>query len=113
MIIDESDMNRLIGVTSSSPAYVFKFINAIYNGGLTQGLSSDGLIDAICDVVIGSAMLLKSSQASPDELVSKVASKGGTTEKAIQKLDELGFNEAILQAMIACTARADELGENK
>ena len=54
--------------------------------------------------------LLKNSSLSPDELISRVASKGGTTEKALLKLDEHDTDGAILDAMLACTRRADELG---
>lgn len=110
-LIDEKDMNAIIGVTSSSPAYVFKFINAIYMGAKAQGLNADELIDIICDVVIGSATLLKQSNDTPLELISKVASKGGTTEQALIKLDEGDFDQTIIQAMIACTKRANELGK--
>ncbi len=111
VIIDESEMNRIIGVTSSSPAYVFKFIDSICKGAEAQGLNGKELIDAVCDVVIGSAMLLKASTDSPSELISRVASKGGTTEQALLKLDEGNFEEVIKKAMIACTFRADELGK--
>ena len=110
IIIDESEMNRIISVTSSSPAYVFKFIDAIYKGALEQGLSDNGLVDAICDVFIGSAYLLKMSKETPEALASKVASKGGTTEQALLRLEQGNISEIISDAMMACTARADELG---
>ena len=113
IIIDEADMNKTIGVTSSSPAYVFKFIDAIYKGALAQGLSANGLIDAICDVFIGSALLLKDSQETPQIFIDRVASKGGTTEKALNKLNENDIEQIICDAMVACTRRADELGNNK
>ena len=110
MFIEESEMNRIIGALSSSPAYVFKFIDAICKGADAQGLDGRALLDAVCDVVIGSAMLLKSLPDTPDELIKKVASKGGTTQRAIDTLDEYDFDGIITKAMIACTARADELG---
>jgi len=112
-LIDEADMNPMIGVTSSSPAYVFRFIQAIYEGALCQGLPDENLLDAICDVVIGSAQMLKESNETPNDLIARVASKGGTTEKALETLSAYRFDEAIAQAMIACTARADELGQKK
>ena len=111
IMIDESEMNRIIGVTSSSPAYVFRFIQAIYQGALAQGLPDRALLDAICDVVIGSATLLKHSSESPNELIARVASKGGTTEQALLQLTANQFDETIAKAMEACTARADELGK--
>ena len=113
VLINENEMNRMIGVTSSSPAYVFKFINAMYLSALEQGLPNEGLIDAICDTVIGSAKLLKGSKDTPDELISKVASKGGTTEQALIALNQNNFDETINKAMKACTRRADELGNKK
>ncbi len=113
MIIDENEMNRIIGVTSSSPAYVFKFINAIYQSALAQGLSDDGLLGAVCDVFIGSATLLKQSNETPDTLIQRVCSKGGTTERAIMSLNDADIDTAIHNAMTACTQRADELGNKK
>ncbi len=110
LVIDESEMNRLIGVTSSSPAYVFKLIDAMLKGAQAQGLECDGMLDAICDVFIGSAMLLKQSGEAPSTLISRVASKGGTTEQALLKLDEGGICDTIGNAMSACTRRAEELG---
>ena len=111
--IEEQEMNRIIGVTSSSPAYVFKFIDSICKGASEQGLDTDGLLEAVCDMVIGSAIMLKNAKETPCELISKVASKGGTTERALATLDKYAFDEAIKEAMKACTVRADELGADK
>lgn len=108
-VIDESDMNRIISVTSSSPAYVFAFIGAIYEGARAQGLDGDGLLDSICDVVIGSAALLKSGNLSPDEQIKVVTSKGGTTEQAMRVLRERDLTGTVVDAMKACTARAEEM----
>ncbi len=108
--IDESEMNRYVGVTSSSPAYVFKFIQAIVDGAAAQGLDTNDILSYVCDVVSGSAELLKSSGKSTDEMISMVASKGGTTERALGTLNNEKFGEAVVNAMISCTERADELG---
>ena len=82
----------------------------MYQGALAQGLDGKDLLNAICDVVIGSAMTLKGSSDTPEEWISRVASKGGTTERALATLKEYHFSEGIGEAMKACTARADELG---
>jgi pyrroline-5-carboxylate reductase len=110
-IIDETEMNRIIGALSSSPAYVFKFIDSICQGASAQGLDGEALLSSVCDVVIGSAMLLKNCGELPSSMISKVASKGGTTQRALDTLDEYNFNDIIEKAMIACTNRADELGK--
>lgn len=113
LLIDEEEMNRMIGVTSSSPAYVFRFIHAIEMAAKAQGIEGNQLRAAICDVVIGSAMMLKQTDESTEALIQKVASKGGTTEKALEQLNVEHFDEIIQKAMYACTARANELGAIK
>ena len=80
---------------------------------MAQDIENDNLIDTICDVVIGSAQLLKSQKLAPKELIAKVASKGGTTEQALKALEINGFDDAVKKAMLACTRRADELGNGK
>lgn len=112
VLIDECEMNRMIGVTSSSPAYIFRFIQAMYDGAVAQGLAeSPELLDAICDTVIGSAIMLKQAHEEPSELIAKVCSKGGTTEQAMLRLESGKLGETVIDAMRACTARAEELGK--
>ena len=113
LLINESEMNRIIGVTSSSPAYVFKFIDAVCKSARQQGLSEEGLKEAVCDVFIGAASLLKNSEETAEELISRVCSKGGTTEQAIGYMENADIDEIIHGAMVACTKRADELGKTK
>ena len=108
-IIDEADMNRIISVTSSSPAYVFAFINAIREGAIAQGLDGDAMLGSICDVVIGAASLLKSGDLTPEEQIKVVTSKGGTTERAMNVLRERDMTAMVVDAMKACTARAEEM----
>ena len=55
--------------------------------------------------------MLRESGDTPDVLIEKVSSKGGTTIAALNKLREHGFTEAITDAMKACTDRAEELGK--
>ena len=108
-VIDEAEMNRIISVTSSSPAYVFAFIDAICRGAAAQGLDGDALLPAVCDMVIGSATLLRDGGLTPAEQISRVTSKGGTTERAMAVLYEADLAGTVETAMKACTKRADEL----
>ena len=112
LVLDEADMNKIISVTASSPAYVFLFIKSIYESGLAQGLADHDLLEAVCNTVIGSARLVKESGKTPDELIAMVTSKKGTTEQAMLKLHAQNFSETIHDAMLACTARAEELGRS-
>ena len=110
-IIDEAEMNRIISVTSSSPAYIFAFIGAICEGANAQGLDGNALLNAVCDTVIGAAMLLKQDTLTPDEQIKRVTSKGGTTEQAMAVLTRRDMAGMISEAMQACTKRADDLSK--
>jgi len=119
--ISEEEMNKIICVTGSSPAYIFMVIKAMYDAASNQGLlkadnsgiglSQKELLDAICDTIIGSAMLVKSSNKTLWEQIQTVCSKGGTTEQAVAELEKHKLYEAFDSAMKKCTDRAYELGK--
>ena len=107
--LEESEMNKIIPATSSSPAYVFLFIKAICDGAAAQGLKCDDIRKAVCDAVIGSASLAKESELSLEELIRMVTSPKGTTEQAMNVFYSEGFENIVSKAMDACLKRADEL----
>lgn len=109
-VIDESLMNAITSVNGSSPAYVYLFAKAVIDGAEKQGIDREVAKRLIAQTLRGSATMLLTSQEPPEELIKKVASPGGTTEKALQALKELEFEEAIIEAMLRCTKRAHELG---
>ena len=107
--LDESEMNKIIAATSSSPAYIFLMIKAICDGAEAQGIFCEDLRSAVCNMVIGSATLALESDKSLEELIRMVTSPKGTTEQALRVLYDADFEKTIAQAMDACTKRADEL----
>lgn len=109
--IEESEMNKIIPATSSSPAYVFLFIKAICDGAKAQGLVCDDIRKAVCDAVIGSAYLARDSELGLEELIRMVTSPKGTTEQAMNVFYTENFEDTIKKAMDACLKRADELSE--
>ncbi|MDD4773746.1 MAG: pyrroline-5-carboxylate reductase [Eubacteriales bacterium] len=107
--IPENKMNTIIAVTSSSPAYVYLFIKAIADVAAASGIDNPDILTIVADTVIGAAEMIKHSILPPDELIRAVTSSKGTTEKALNVLNESGFTEIIAEAMRACTDRADEI----
>ena len=109
--ITEDHMNEIIAVNGSSPAYSYMFAKAMADYAVSVGIDYDKALNLICATLEGSAAMLKESGDTPDVLIEKVSSKGGTTIEALNKLREHGFTEAIDDAMKACTKRAEELGK--
>ena len=109
MLLPEDKMNAVIAATSSAPAYVYHFIDAICKEAKAEGIDSPELLSAVCAMVSGSAEMLMSTEKTPEELIKMVTSPKGTTERAMNVLYNQGFSQTIAEAMKACTERAEEL----
>ena len=110
-IVEEKHMNSIIAVNGSSPAYIYMFAKAVVEYAKSQGIDENTALKLFCATLEGSAAMLLNSGDDPDTLIGKVCSKGGTTIEAVNKLNENKFCETIIEAMNACTTRAEELGK--
>ncbi len=111
MVIDESQMNTVICVNGSSPAYFYHFIDAMVKSAKSQGLTLDErtVLEAVCKTVIGSAQMLLDSGKTAEELVRAVTSPKGTTERAMNVFYDENLSDTVDKAMRACTKRAEEM----
>lgn len=111
VVLPEEQMNSVIAVNGSSPAYVYLFAKAMTDYAVSVGIDSDTALKLVAQTFIGSAEMLLSSGDNPDTLIQKVCSKGGTTIEAVNVLNENNVPQIIMDAMAACTKRAEELGK--
>lgn len=107
--LDESMMNTVISVNSSSPAYIYLLAKAMISGAVLQGIDASLAKDLVYKTIKGSAEMLLTSEMSADELIKMVASPKGTTEAALNSFEQAGFCKIVADAMNACTDRANEL----
>ena len=110
-ILPEEQMNTVIAVNGSSPAYVYLFAKALVDYAVQNGIDESAALHLVCKTLEGSAAMLRESGMTADELIKMVSSPGGTTLKAMDALREGKFYETLLQAMEQCTMRANELGK--
>ena len=111
VVLPEEQMNAVIAVNGSSPAYVYLFAKAMTDYAVSVGIEKDTALKLVAQTFIGSAEMLLSSGDDPDTLIQKVCSKGGTTIEAVNVLNEKNVSQTIIDAMAACTKRAEELGK--
>lgn len=111
VVLPEEQMNAVIAVNGSSPAYVYLFAKAMVDYAVSVGIDKDVALKLVCKTLEGSAEMLRSSGDTPETLIQKVCSKGGTTIEAMNVLNEKEVPQAIIDAMAACTKRAEELGK--
>ena len=109
--LDESMMNKIIGITSSSPAYVYSFIDALYDAAKSEGFDDPRILDLICKVFIGSAQMVLQSDKDIKDLIRAVKSPNGTTERALNVFESDGLSNTIVKAVKECNKRADTLGD--
>ncbi len=110
-IIDENLMSEVTALTSSSPAYVFMFIEAMADAAVLSGIPRDLAYRLAAQAVLGSAKMVLDTGKHPGELKDMVCSPGGTTIRAVAALEKNGFKYAVMDAMEECTRRAREIGK--
>ena len=111
--VTESRMNVSTAVCGSGPAFVFKFIEALSDSAIKNGLSKEMALKMAIYTVIGSASLVENFGADVDikSLISSVCSKGGTTIEGINFLNENQFDEIVCGAVEKAIKRAEEMSK--
>ena len=110
VVVGESYMDSVTGLSGSGPAYVFSFIEALTDAGVKAGLPADISKDLVLQTIAGSVELMRQRQAHPAVLRSQVTSPGGTTIAGLQVLEKAGFQGIIMEAVEAAVQRSIELG---
>ncbi len=110
-LLPEEQMNAVIAVNGSSPAYIYLFAKSMVDYAVSVGIDSETALKLVCKTLEGSAEMLRSGKDTPEELIQKVCSKGGTTIEAMNVLYDKNVPQAINEAMAACTKRAEELSK--
>ena len=108
-IVPESTMGAVTAVSGSSPAYVFMFIEAMADAAVAEGMARDAAYKFAAQSVLGSAKMVLDTGKHPGELKDMVCSPGGTTIAAVRVLEEKGMRSSIMEAMIACAEKANNI----
>lgn len=108
-VVPERLMDAVVGVSGSSPAYVFIFIEAMADAAVAAGMPRKQAYDFAAQAVLGSAKMVLETGIHPAELKDMVCSPGGTTIDAVKVLEEKGFRAAVMGAMEVCIEKSKNL----
>ena len=108
-VVPENMIDVVTGVSGSSPAYVFMFIEALADAAVLEGMPRAQAYEFAAQAVLGSAKLVLESGKHPGELKDMVCSPGGTTIEAVRVLEDSGFRGAVIEATKACIDKARAL----
>lgn len=101
-LASESLFDAVTALAGSGPAFVYRVIDAMAQGGAGLGLPADQAGRLAMAMVEGAALLAAQSEHSPGELARRVASPGGTTQAGLDVLDA----DQSLARLIAATLQA-------
>lgn len=109
-LVPESQIDAVVAVSGSSPAYVCLFIEALADGAEKEGMPREAAYAFAEQAVLGTAKYLQETGVNPAKLADMVCSPGGTTIEAVKVLNASDFNASVVKAMQACAARNRALG---
>jgi pyrroline-5-carboxylate reductase len=111
VVLDESLIDAVTGLSGSGPAYIMLIIEALADGGVKVGLHRETALLLAAQTVYGSAKLLLETGEHPGRLKDMVTSPGGTAIAGLHTLESGGLRRTLIDAVEVATKRAVELGE--
>lgn len=107
---EERLINAATAISGSGPAYVFYFMQSMIKAAVDLGFNESEAELLVNQTFMGSVAIQNSYSLSNQEWIAKVASKGGTTERALQVFEKGVLETTIVDAVKAANDRALELG---
>ena len=106
---EEEDIDRVIAVSGSGPAYYFLMMENMIKAAIELGMTPDAARQLTLQTALGAAEMAIDTGIDPAQLRRNVTSPGGTTEQAIKSFEADQLDKVVLRAMSACKNRAAEL----
>ena len=104
--ISEELIHCVIGVSGSSPAYTYMYIDALAEAAAENGMAKEQAIVFAAQAVLGAAKMILETGIDPVQLRVNVCSPGGTTIEAVNTLKKNGFENSIKEGFQAAVDKS-------
>lgn len=108
-VVPESLIDAVVGVSGSSPAYVYMFIEAMADAAVADGMPRAQAYKFAAQSVYGAAKMVLETGKHPGELKDAVCSPGGTTIEAVAALEKGGLRDTVITAQRACSKKSHDM----
>ena len=108
-IVSERLMDAVVGVSGSSPAFVFMFMEAMADAAVAEGMPRKQAYKFAAQSVLGSAKLMLETGSHPGELKDMVCSPAGTTMEGVCELEKSGFRASVISAVRAAAKKSADM----
>nr|WP_294513757.1 pyrroline-5-carboxylate reductase [uncultured Bilophila sp.] len=106
IVLPEKKFNAFMALVGCGPAYVFHFMDALAEAGVTMGFTRQEALDLVTGLVLGSAKLAALPGSHPAILREQVCSPAGVTIAAINHLDRTAVRGHLIDAVLAAYAKS-------
>lgn len=111
VVQDEALMDAVTAISGSGPAYFYYFTEALIRAGVQMGLPQRQASLMAMHACYGAASMMLETEETPAELRRKVTSPGGTTQAAIEAMEQSQVFDKIIEGALAARQRSQDLGQ--
>ena len=108
----EAEIDHIIAVSGSGPAYFFLFMEAMEQQAKTLGFTEQESRELVQQTALGAAKMAIENPIPIKQLRDNVTSKGGTTQAALASFINDNLQQLVTNAMNAALQRAKEMAQN-
>ncbi|MCK5533508.1 pyrroline-5-carboxylate reductase [bacterium] len=105
----EKEMDAVTALSGSGPAYLFYLLEILIRAGKEMKLPEEMSQILSEQTILGAINMVNETKISPDQLRERVTSPGGTTQQALDYLEEKYFAGILVEAIKKAKKRAEEL----
>jgi pyrroline-5-carboxylate reductase len=109
--VKNSQMDAITAVTGSGPGFIAYLTDGLIKAAVKAGFDKKTATLLSLKTLRGTINLIDQSGINPEQLVKKVASKGGTTEAGLKVLNQKKTKTILEQTIKQAASRAKELSK--